>query len=123
VLRGGKPVRLTIPLEIAPDTGRDEITIQAPRSPFDGARVVNISPAVADEMHIDSNVEGVAITDIGENTAAANVGFRRSDIIQAVNGQKIGKTADLDRAANQSARVWRIVVLRDGQQINVTLGG
>jgi Do/DeqQ family serine protease len=122
VLRGGKPVRLAIPLEIAPDTGRDEITIKA-NSPFQGARVVNISPAVADELHIDSNTEGVVITDVADGAAAASVGFHKGDIIQAVNNQKISKTADLDRAASQSARLWRIVVLREGQQINVTLGG
>ncbi len=122
VLRGGKPVRLAIPLEVAPDTGRDEITIKG-NSPFQGARVVNISPAVADELHIDSNVEGVVITNVDDGAVAANVGFRKGDIIQAVNNVKIGKTADLDRAASQSSRVWRIVVLRDGQQINVTLGG
>jgi S1-C subfamily serine protease len=122
VLRGGQPVRLAIPLEIAPDTGRDEITIKA-NSPFQGARVVNISPAVADELHIDSNTEGVVITDVADGAAAASVGFHKGDIIQAVNNQKISKTADLDRAASQSARLWRIVVLREGQQINVTLGG
>jgi S1-C subfamily serine protease len=122
VLRGGKPVKLAIPLEVAPDTGRDEIVINA-RSPFQGAKVVNISPAVADELHIDSNTEGVVITDIGDDAPAASVGFRKGDIIQAVNNQKISKTADLDRVASQSARVWRITVLRGGQQINVTLGG
>jgi S1-C subfamily serine protease len=122
VLRGGKPVRLAIPLEIVPDIGRDELTIKA-NSPFQGARVVNISPAVADELHIDSNTEGVVITDVTDGAAAASVGFRKGDIIQAVNNQKISKTADLDRAASQSARLWRITVLRDGQQINVTLGG
>jgi Do/DeqQ family serine protease len=122
VLRGGKPVRLAIPLEVAPDTGRDEITIKG-NSPFQGARVVNISPAVADELHLDSNTEGVVITDVGDGAVAANVGFRKGDVIQAVNNVKISRTADLDRAANQAARVWRIVVLRDGQQINVQLGG
>jgi Do/DeqQ family serine protease len=122
VLRGGKPLTLAIPLELAPDSGRDEITIQA-RSPFQGAKVVNISPAVADEMHIDSSIEGVVITEVGDDAPAATVGFRKGDIIQSVNNQKISKTTDLDRAAGQSARVWRITVLRDGQQINVTLGG
>jgi S1-C subfamily serine protease len=122
VMRGGKPVKLAIPLEIVPDTGRDEITIQA-SSPFQGARVVNISPAVADEMHIDSTIEGVVVTDVGDNALAARLGFRKGDIIQAVNNQKITKTADLDRAASQSPRIWRITVLRDGQQINVTLPG
>ncbi len=122
VLRGGKPVRLAIPLEVAPDTGRDEITIKG-NSPFQGARVVNISPAVADELHLDSNTEGVVITNVDDGAVAANIGFRKGDIIQAVNNIRIRKTADLDRAASQAARVWQIVVLRDGQQINLTLPG
>jgi Do/DeqQ family serine protease len=122
VLRGGKPVRLAIPLEVAPDTGRDEITIKG-NSPFQGARVVNISPSVADELHLDSGTEGVVVTNVDDGGVAANVGFRKGDVIQAVNNVKISRTADLDRVASQAARVWRIVVVRDGQQINVTLGG
>jgi hypothetical protein len=41
----------------------------------------------------------------------------------AVNNQKIAKTSDLEKAAKASSRLWRIVVVRGGQQINVTLGG
>ena len=40
--RSGKTVKLNVPLEVAPDTNREEITISA-RSPFQGARVANIS--------------------------------------------------------------------------------
>src|SRR6516225_7385701 len=49
VQRAGKNVRLTVALETAPDTGRNEIVLTG-RSPFQGARVANISPAVADEL-------------------------------------------------------------------------
>ena len=122
VLRGGKPQRVAIPLEVAPDTGRDERRITA-RSPFQGATVTNLSPAVADELRIDSNTEGVVISDVADDAPAASVGFKKGDIIQNVNGQKIGKTADLERVAGQSSRLWRITVMRGGEQINVTLGG
>jgi hypothetical protein len=40
-----------------------------------------------------------------------------------VNNEKITKTSDLDKASKASARVWRITLVRGGQQINVTLGG
>ncbi|MBN9582790.1 MAG: Do family serine endopeptidase, partial [Afipia sp.] len=122
VLRGGKPVRLTIALETAPDTGRDEIVIKS-RSPFQGATVANISPALADELKLDSSVEGVAITNIADDGFAANVGFRKGDVIVEVNGQKIGRTADLEKVAREPSRLWRITVVRGGQQISVTLGG
>ncbi|MES2027733.1 MAG: DegQ family serine endoprotease [Pseudomonadota bacterium] len=120
--RGGKPVKLTVALEAAPDTGRDEITLTA-RSPFQGAKVANISPAVADELRLDSGTEGVVITELTDTATAASVGFQKGDLIVAVNGIKIGKTSDLDKVTRDGARLWRIVVVRGGQQINVTLGG
>jgi Do/DeqQ family serine protease len=122
VQRGGKPIRLAVPLERAPDGGRSEILLSS-RSPFQGARVANISPAVADELHLDADTEGVVVTDIAGDSTAANVGFQKGDIILAVNNQRVGKTSDLEKATNQSARVWRITLVRNGQQINVTLGG
>ena len=120
--RSGKTVRVSIPLEAAPDTNRDEITISA-RSPFQGARVANISPAVAEELRLDSNAEGVVVVNLEDGAPAGSVGFQKGDIILAVNNQKIARTSDLDKAAKSSARLWRIVVVRNGQQINVTLGG
>jgi Do/DeqQ family serine protease len=122
VQRSGKTMKLSIALETAPDTNRDEITISA-RSPFQGAKVANISPAVADELRLDSNAEGVVVIDLEDGAPAAGVGFQKGDIIMAVNSQKIAKTSDLDKAAKTSSRLWRIVVVRGGQQINVTLGG
>ena len=101
VLRAGKTVKLTVPLESAPDTGRNEIVLTS-RSPFHGARIANISPAVADELHLDTDTEGVVVTDLGEDTTAANVGFQKGDIILAVNSQKIGKTSDLEKATRES---------------------
>jgi Do/DeqQ family serine protease len=122
VQRAGRTIRLAVPLETAPDGGRNEITLTA-RSPFQGAKVANISPAVADELHLDADTEGVVVTDIAEDSTAANVGFQKGDIIVAVNNTKVGKTADLERASSQSARLWRITLVRGGQQISVTLGG
>jgi Do/DeqQ family serine protease len=122
IQRNGKPAKLTVALETAPDTGRDEIVIKS-RSPFQGAKVANISPAVADELHLDASTEGVVVTDLADDGTAANVGFQKGDIILAVNNQKIAKTSDLEKATRESARLWRIIVVRGGQQINVTLGG
>jgi Do/DeqQ family serine protease len=122
VQRGGKPVKLAIPLETAPDGGRNEIVLTT-RSPFQGAKVANISPAVADEMHLDADTEGVVVTELTEGSTAAGVGFQKGDIILAVNNQKIVKTGDLDKATRDGSRLWRIKLVRGGQQISVTLGG
>lgn len=122
VQRSGKAVKLSIPLETAPDSGRDELVITS-RSPFQGAKIANISPAIADEMRLDPSVEGVVVTDLPDDSTAANVGFQKGDIIVAVNNTRIGKTSDLERVAGQTMRLWRIMLVRGGQQIQVTLGG
>jgi Do/DeqQ family serine protease len=122
VIRGGKPQKLSVALETAPDSDRNEITLAA-HSPFQGATVANISPAVADELHLDADTEGVVVTELSEDSTAATVGFQKGDIILAVNNKKISKTGDLDKVTREQARLWRITLLRGGQQINVTLGG
>jgi Do/DeqQ family serine protease len=122
VLRSGKTMKLSVPLETAPDTGRNEIVLTG-RSPLQGAKVANISPALADELHLDSDTEGVAVTDLADGGTAANVGFQKGDIILVVNNQKIARTSDLEKATREQARIWRITLMRGGQQINVTLGG
>ena len=63
------------------------------------------------------------MTGLADDGTAANVGFQKGDIILAVNNQKVAKTADLDRITRETSRLWRITLVRGGQQINVTLGG
>ncbi len=122
VRRGGKLVRLNVPLETAPDTNRDEITITG-SSPFQGATVANISPAVADEFQLDSGTEGVVVMGVADGGVASDVGFRKGDVIVAVNGARIERTSDLANITRGRSRLWRITILRNGQQIQVTLGG
>ncbi|MGO4717267.1 DegQ family serine endoprotease [Bradyrhizobium sp. 2TAF24] len=122
VQRAGKQVKLTVPLETAPDSGRDEIVLKS-RSPFQGATVANISPALADELHLDGSAEGVIIISFSDDALAANVGFQKGDIITQVNGQKISRTADLERVTKEGSRLWRITLQRGGQQLSVVLGG
>jgi len=122
ILRGGKEAKLTVPLESAPETAREEMVIQA-RSPFMGLKVANLSPAVADELRLDPNAEGVAVIEIADGSLAQNLGFQRGDVIMQVNSEKISRTRDLDRAARLPTRGWRITVMRGGQQVSLQLGG
>jgi Do/DeqQ family serine protease len=122
LIRGGKEITIPVALEPLPDTPHEELVIQA-RSPFQGARVSNLSPAVADELRLDPSTEGVVITNIADGSLAQSLGFMRGDIVNVVNNQKIGKTRDLERASGQQSRVWRITITRGGRQLSVVLGG
>jgi S1-C subfamily serine protease len=122
VLRAGREQTVAVSLRTAPETARDEITIHS-RSPFSGAKVANLSPALADELQVENAEEGVVILDVDNGSYASNLGFRRGDIIVSVNGEKIAKTRELERATGTPSRSWRIDIRRGGQQISAVFGG
>jgi Do/DeqQ family serine protease len=122
VLRSGREQTLSVALETAPELPRDELVLTT-RSPFLGAKVWNLSPALSEELRIDPSSEGVIIADLIPSSPAQSYGFQRGDIVLQVNNQKINKTRDLERATSQQNRVWRVTIKRGGQQISVVLGG
>ena len=60
IMRGGRETKLAVALETAPETPRDETVIKS-RSPLLGVKVANLSPALADELRLDSEAEGVVV--------------------------------------------------------------
>ncbi len=122
VIRGGRESSIVVALQTAPDSPREEIVIKS-RSPFAGAKVGNISPALAEELRIDPSAEGVAILDVANGSAAHRLGFRRGDIIEAVNERPVPRTRDLDQITRVPQRLWLITVIRNGQRITAQFGG
>ena len=101
---------------------REEMIIES-RSPFQGVRVSNLSPALADQMRLEPASEGVVIVDIANGSLAQRLGFQPGDVVLSVNNQKVARTADLDRLSRQQNRLWRITIKRGGQQMSVELRG
>jgi Do/DeqQ family serine protease len=122
IQRSGRDMTLTVALEAAPELPREELIIES-RSPFQGVRVSNLSPALADQMRLEPASEGVVIVDIANGSLAQRLGFQPGDVVLTVNNQKVTRTADLDRLSRQPSRLWRITIKRGGQQMSVELRG
>ncbi len=122
VIRNGRETTLSVALRTAPEGERDEITIRA-RSPFQGVKIANLSPALADQLRLDTAAEGVAVVEVPDGSAAQQYGFQPGDIIVAVNGSKIQRTRDLDRVTRDGGRLWRVTIQRGGQQISAVFSG
>jgi Do/DeqQ family serine protease len=122
VMRGGREVKLAVALETAPETPRDETLIKA-RSPLLGAKVANLSPALADELRLDTESKGVVVTEVENGSMAQSFGLQKGDIVLALNNAKIATTQDLVRAVGQGSRLWRLTIQRGGQQISAVFGG
>lgn len=122
IVRSGRELTVAVALQTAPETPRDEVMIRS-RSPFSGAKVANLSPALADELQVRNAEEGVVIVDVDNGSYASNLGFQRGDVIQEVNGERITRTRDLERLSKTQSRAWRIVIVRNGQKISAVFGG
>jgi Do/DeqQ family serine protease len=122
VLRGARESSVSVALQPAPDAPREEIVIKS-RSPFAGAKVGNLSPALAEELRLDPSAEGVAILDVAAGSPAQRLGFRRGDVIEAVNDKPVARSRDLEAATREQQRLWRITVMRNGQRIMAQFGG
>ncbi len=122
LLRQGKAQTVQVALQSLPDTPLQEVAIKA-RSPFLGATVANLSPALADQLQLDPQAQGVVITAVADGSPAQSIGFQKGDIVVTVNDQKIDKPADLERVAGTGSRQWRVTIMRGGQQISVMFSG
>jgi len=117
--RAGKDQSVNVRAQAAPATPpRDEQVIGG-RNPLTGATVVNLSPAVADELGVDTFAKGVLVTKIAGGPAAV-VGLQPGDIVRGINGRQIQTTADLVAATNRAAAAWQVTIERGGQEITAT---
>jgi Do/DeqQ family serine protease len=123
VVRGGKELQLDVPLTAAPEVPpREPVTVRT-RSPFLGATVINLSPAVGEEFRVDASMRGVVVSEVEDGTPAQMVGLRRGDVVQEINGEEIASTRDVERLTRSPQRTWRLKVNRGGQTLTTVLGG
>jgi Do/DeqQ family serine protease len=111
VIREGREVMLNVPLAAPPEEPPRERTSLDGRQPLSGAVVVNMSPAVAEEMGHAEWRPGVVVVEVAPGSFAGRF-VRPGDFIQAVNGQDVKSVADLRRLI--AAGVANVRFARDG---------
>ena len=115
ILRKGKAYVASLALEAAPETvPRDETVLSGP-SPLAGATVLNLSPAVAEELGYRGQPQGVIVGAVEDGSAAEDAGVKAGDVIVEVNGTSIDTTKHLAEATATRTRVWQLTVERNGR--------
>lgn len=122
IRRQGREAVIPVALRPIPNRPSDQVAIGG-SSPFSGATVANLTPALADQLRLDPQADGVVITAVADGSAADSIGFRPGDIVVAVNNHKIERSADLSRIADSGSQTWRITIRRGNQQISVVFSG
>ena len=123
VARGGKTIMLPVKLAVAPELPpRNPVRIRN-RSPFSGATAVNFSPAVAEEMGLAPDHQGVVLTEVEPGSNAAEAGLQKGDIIMGIDDTHVTTTAQFARAAGSNRDWYQVILARDGQVVRTEIGG
>ncbi len=122
VMRRGRPAEVTLALQAAPKPGRDDVRNLAGNHPFDGTRVSNITPAVADELGLDEG-EGIVILSIRQGSVAASLGFQPGDIIVEVQKKPMPTVVELEKGLKDRQRLWQVAIKRGDRVLTLQVQG
>jgi len=119
--RKGDRKETQVTMIAAPETvQRDDTTIKGP-NPFAGATAANLSPAVADELNLPADAQGVVVYKVDKGPAVRF--FKPGDVILEVNGAKIDSVDALTTALADETNMWRVAINRGGRVLKLAIGG
>jgi serine protease Do len=109
-----------VKLELPPESTPRQVTTISGRNPLTGAKVENLSPAVALDLQMSANAKGVVVISAGDSFAAQQ-GFQEGDIVRELNGETITKVSDLLSALQRAQGHWDLVVERNGRRMTLSV--
>lgn len=122
ILRRGAETDVRVALASPPDLPARNDTWLPSLSPFSGARVASLSPALAEEFGLDSAISGIVVLNVRGGSAAARVGLREGDIIRAFDDRELRTVEELLEVRLPQFKPWRMRVTRSGNDISISGG-
>jgi Do/DeqQ family serine protease len=127
VIRNGQAREISVRMAAPPGTSKAELVEVKGTNPFAGAIVVELSPALAEEVGFDAYNGGMFVYSVPRGSVASRVGFQPGDIVREINGTMIRTKADFDsvlrKAESSPPATWRLATERNGKRIESELRG
>ncbi|MDP1840094.1 MAG: Do family serine endopeptidase [Reyranella sp.] len=111
IVRAGKELTVELKLAAPPEKPPRERSVLDGRQPLSGATVVNMSPAVAEELGLVEWRPGVTVVEVKPGAYAGRF-IRPGDMILATNGQDVKSVADLKKRI--AAGISSVSIGREG---------
>ena len=122
VYREGDIIDIVLNLTAPPEVPAREETQLTGRHPLQGASVINLSPAVSQELDLPGKWTGVVISEVPSGSIAARQGFRAGDVIRSANREIIETVADLEVTLGEArSRRWSFILDRGGRTVTYRL--
>jgi serine protease Do len=122
ILRKGQKYSLDIDMIPPPEDPSREETLVTGRNPVEGAKIANLSPAVAEEIGLQGADSGVVVTHVKSGAIASRLGLNPGDVLVEINGQKISNVDDALGMLRRQQHGWRLKIRRDGNDVTMMLG-
>ena len=121
LVRAGRRETRGVRLASPPGTAEAELVLLDDTTPFAGADVAELSPALAEELGGDPFLKGLLVTRIMRGAYARRF-LRPGDVIVSLNGREIDRLSDFEAGAKLTRNNgWRVAVLRNGRRIEGTI--
>ncbi|MCR9266075.1 MAG: Do family serine endopeptidase [Alphaproteobacteria bacterium] len=123
VLRGSRELDLDVFVEAAPGNSEPVPFEAEGRNPFNGAGLVQMSPAFNERVGLDPFLDGVIVSGAARRSIAARFGFRPGDVVVEVMGEPVRTMDDLAETLIRydGERVWPVVIERRGRRYETAL--
>ncbi|MFO0295482.1 MAG: Do family serine endopeptidase [Rhodospirillales bacterium] len=115
LLRDGRERVVSVTLVAPPEIPPRDLTALRGDQPLSGAVVANLSPALADELMLETEARGVVVVDVRRASPAQRLGLQPGDILMRLNDREVRSTEDARRLASL-ALPWRLQ-LRRGERV------
>lgn len=121
VMRKGEQRKLSLKMEPPVEKPAREETKLEGEHPLQGAVVVNLSPAVADEMDI-ARYNGVIVNEVWGRSLAKRFGIGRGDIIEAINETPVESVSQLVKLLeDNNINRWNVTIKRGDQILRLAV--
>lgn len=95
---------------------RDPVSVSG-NNPLSGATLVNVSPAVIEDLGLRGMNDGVVVQEVKPGSPAERIGLRAGDGIIAIGNHRVGETRRIQSIIEKtdSRRGWAITLRRGGR--------
>ncbi|MEJ2030077.1 MAG: Do family serine endopeptidase [Maritimibacter sp.] len=123
-LRDGQEQQASVEMRAASSAveqmGGEPLTVTA-HGPFEGLVVQELNPALADQLGLRSDVDGVIV--LGAKQAVRNRHFQLGDVISRINGMDIRSMDDFIKASSEDRNSWKVLINRRGGRVYLNWRG
>jgi Do/DeqQ family serine protease len=108
-------------IALPPENPPRELSVITGRNPLAGAKVENLSPAVALDLQLTFAAKGVVVVSVADNTYSSGYGLQAGDIVKAINGAEIRSVDELKLALGLAKGHWDMVIQRGNQRLSLSV--